>query len=30
MAGNESARITGFYDRRDEEITLDEVERLVI
>ena len=30
MAGHESARTTGLYDRRDEEITLDEVERVVI
>ena len=30
MAGHESARTTGLYDRRDEEITLDEVERITI
>ena len=30
MAAHESARTTGLYDRRDEEITLDEVERVVI
>ena len=30
MARHESARTTGLYDRRDEEITLDEVERVVI
>ena len=30
VAGHESARTTGLYDRRDEEITLDEVERVVI
>jgi integrase/recombinase XerD len=30
MAGHESARTTGLYDRRDDEISLDEVERIVI
>jgi hypothetical protein len=30
MAGHESARTNGLYDRRDEEITLDQVERVVI
>ncbi len=30
MAGHESARTTGLYGRRDEEITLDEVERITI
>ena len=30
MAGHESARTTGLYDRRDEEVSLDEVERIVI
>ena len=30
MVGHESARTTWLYDRRDEEITLDEVERVVI
>jgi hypothetical protein len=30
MAGHESARTTGLYDRRDEEITLDDVEQVVI
>ncbi len=30
MAGHESSRTTGLYDRRDEEISLDEVERIVI
>ncbi len=30
MAAHESARTTGLYNRRDEEITLDEVERVVI
>lgn len=30
MAAHESARTTGIYYRRDEEITLDEVERVVI
>jgi site-specific recombinase XerD len=30
MANHESARTTGLYDRRDDELTLDEVERIVI
>jgi integrase/recombinase XerD len=30
MAGHESARTTGLYDRRDDEVSLDEVERIVI
>lgn len=30
IAGHESARTTGLYDRRDEEVSLDEVERIVI
>lgn len=30
MAGHESARTTGLYDRRDDEISLDEVERILI
>ena len=30
MAAHVSARTTGLYDRRDEEITLDEVERITI
>jgi cytochrome c biogenesis protein ResB len=30
MANHESARTTGFYDRRDDEVTLDEIERIVI
>jgi integrase len=30
MANHESARTTGLYDRRDDEISLDEVERIVI
>jgi site-specific recombinase XerD len=30
MANHESARTTGLYDRRDDEITLDEVERVGI
>ena len=30
IAGHESARTTGLYDRRDDEISLDEVERIVI
>jgi hypothetical protein len=29
MAGHESARTTGLYDRRDDTVALDEVERLV-
>lgn len=29
MAGHESARTTGFYDRRNDQIALDEVERIV-
>ena len=28
MAGHESARTTGLYDRRSDEVTLDEVERI--
>ena len=28
MAGHESARTTGLYDRRDDQIALDEVERI--
>jgi integrase/recombinase XerD len=28
MAGHESARTTGLYDRRNDEIALDEVERI--
>jgi integrase len=30
MAAHESARTTGLYDRRGDEITLDEVERILI
>ncbi len=30
MANHESARTTGLYDRRDDQINLDEVERIVI
>ena len=30
MANHESARTTGLYDRRDDQMTLDEVERIVI
>ena len=30
MAAHESSRTTGLYDRRDDEISLDEVERIVI
>jgi integrase len=30
MAAHESARTTGLYDRRDDEISLDEVERILI
>ncbi len=30
MAAHESARTAGFYDRRGDEISLDEVERVVI
>ena len=29
MAGNESARTAGLYDRRDDAVALDEVERVV-
>jgi hypothetical protein len=28
MAGHESARTTGLYDRRSDQIDLDEVERI--
>ena len=28
MAAHESARTTGLYDRRDDEVSLDEVERI--
>lgn len=30
MANHESARTTGLYDHRDDQISLDEVERIVI
>ena len=30
MAAHESARTTGLYDRRNDDISLDEVERIVI
>ena len=30
MAGHESARTTGLYNRKDDEVTLDEVERILI
>lgn len=30
MANHESARTTGLYDRRNEQVSLDEVERIVI
>ena len=30
MAAHESSRTTGLYDRRQDEISLDEVERIVI
>jgi integrase/recombinase XerD len=30
MAGHESARTAGLYDRRRDEVPLDEVERIVI
>jgi hypothetical protein len=30
IAGHESSRTSGLYDRRDDEITLDEVERIAI
>ena len=30
MANHESARTTGLYDRRNDEVSLDEVERIVI
>jgi integrase len=30
MAAHESARTTGLYDRRGDEVTLDEVERISI
>ena len=30
MANHESAKTTKLYDRRDDELTLDEVERITI
>ena len=30
MANHESARITGLYDGRNDQVSLDEVERIVI
>ena len=30
IAGHESARTTGLYDRRDDEVSLDEIERILI
>jgi hypothetical protein len=30
MANHESARTTGLYDRRNHQVSLDEVERIVI
>ena len=30
MLNHESARTTGLYDRRDDQLTLDEVERILI
>ena len=30
MANHESARTTGLYDRRTDQVSLDEVERIVI
>lgn len=30
MAAHESARTTGLYDRRNDQVSLDEVERIVI
>ena len=30
QAGHESARTTGLYNRADDEVTLDEVERILI
>jgi hypothetical protein len=30
MANHESARTTGLYDRRDDNVSLDEVEKIVI
>lgn len=30
LAAHESARTTGLYDRRDDEVSLDEIERIFI
>jgi hypothetical protein len=30
MASHESARTTGLYDRRNDQVSLDEVERIVV
>jgi len=30
MANHESSRTTGLYDRRDDQVSLDEIERIVI
>lgn len=30
MANHENARTTGLYDRRDDQVSLDEVERILI
>ena len=30
MAAHESARTTGLYDRRNDQVSLDEIERIVI
>jgi len=30
LANHESARTTGLYDRRDDQVSLDEVERILI
>ena len=30
MANHESARTTGLYDRRNDQVNLDEIERIVI
>jgi integrase/recombinase XerD len=30
MAGHESARTTGLYDRRNDSVALDEVERICV
>jgi hypothetical protein len=30
MANHESSRTTGLYDRRNDQVSLDEIERIVI